>query len=410
MNILHIITQKPNSTGSGIYMSGMIKGFNVLGYKQGVIAGIDKNDSIRCFDENISFYPVIYNTEKLPFNVVGMSDIMPYESTVYRYMNLDMVNRLKEVFKHNLEKAINEINPDLIICHHLYLITAFIRETVKDIPVVGVCHGTCLKQIKSHDLEKKYIKDNISNLDMIFSLHDEQKKEIIDIFNIDENKVFSLGSGYDENIFFNKQINNDTINITFAGKICKLKGVESLIKALDQIDYKKEIINVNIVGDGSNKEEYESIIKLSKRCKININFLGKIKQTDLAKVFRNTHIFILPSFFEGLPLVVIEALASGCNVITTNIPGISEWIGEDINTSGKIKYVNLPDMKGVGLPLESQLPEFEKNLGLAINEMIENILQFNTRNKALNMNDKTWLGLCKRLDKFINTREKVYNV
>ena len=42
--------------------------------------------------------------------------------------------------------------------------------------------------------------------------------------------------------------------------------------------------------------------------------------------------------------------------------------------------------------------------------MIENILQFNTRNKALNMNDKTWLGLCKRLDEFINTREEVYNV
>lgn len=410
MNILHIITQKPNSTGSGIYMSGMIKGFKILGHKQGVIAGIDKNDSRKCFSENISFYPVIYNTDKLPFNVVGMSDVMPYESTVYRHMNLDMVNNLKEVFKHNLEKAINEINPDLIICHHLYLITAFIRETVKDIPVVGVCHGTCLKQIKSHDLEKDYIKNNISNLDMIFSLHDEQKEEIINTFNVDKDKIFSLGSGYDENIFFNKQINNETINITFAGKICKLKGVESLIKALDKIDYKKEIISVNIVGDGSNKEEYESIINLSKKSKININFLGKIEQTDLAEVFRNTHIFILPSFFEGLPLVVIEALASGCNVITTNIPGVSEWIGEDINTSGKIKYINLPDMKDIGLPLEIDLLEFENNLGLAINEMIKNILQFNTRNKVLNMNDKTWLGLCKRLDKFMNSREKIYNV
>lgn len=410
MNILHIITQKPNSTGSGIYMSGMIKGFNTLGYKQGVIAGIDKNDSRKCFSENISFYPVIYNTNKLPFNVVGMSNVMPYESTVYRHMNLDMVNNLKEVFKHNLEKAINEINPDLIICHHLYLITAFIRETVKDIPVVGVCHGTCLKQIKSHDLEKDYIKNNISNLDMIFSLHDEQKEEIINTFNIDKDKVFSLGSGYDENIFFNKQIDNETINITFAGKICKLKGVESLIKALDKIDYKKEIISVNIVGDGSNKEEYECIINLSKKSKININFLGKIKQTDLAEVFRNTHIFVLPSFFEGLPLVVIEALASGCNVITTNIPGVSEWIGEDINTSGKIKYVDLPDMKDIGLPLERDLLEFENNLGLAINEMIENILQFNTRNKVLNMNDKTWLGLCKRLDKFMNSKGKIYSV
>ena len=63
MNILHIITQKPNSTGSGIYMSGMIKGFDKLGYSQGVIAGIDKEDSINCFDDNIKFYPVIYNTK-----------------------------------------------------------------------------------------------------------------------------------------------------------------------------------------------------------------------------------------------------------------------------------------------------------------------------------------------------------
>ena len=97
-------------------------------------------------------------------------------------------------------------------------------------------------------------------------------------------------------------------------------------------------------------------------------------------------------------------------MITTNIPGVSEWIGEDINTSGKIKYVDLPDMKDIGLPLERDLLEFENNLGLAINEMIENILQFNTRNKVLNMNDKTWLVLCKRVDKFINSKGKIYSV
>ncbi|MEG1131555.1 MAG: glycosyltransferase family 4 protein, partial [Romboutsia sp.] len=388
----------------------MINGFDKLGYEQGVIAGIDKSDVKECFNKNIKFYPVVYNTEELPFDVVGMSDIMPYDSTVYKSMDLDMIKKLKMAFKIRIENAISDIKPDLIICHHLYLITAFVRDIIKDIPVVGISHGTCLKQIQSHDLQQSYIKKNIRNLDTIFSLHDEQKKDIVKIFNIDEKKVFSLGSGYDENMFFSQSINNEIINITYAGKICKLKGVESLIKSLENVDYAKKFININIVGDGSDKDEYENILKLSKKSKFNINFLGKIKQEKLADIFRNTHIFILPSFFEGLPLVVIEALASGCNVIMTDIPGVSKWIGEDINTSGKIKYIDLPKMKEISIPIKSELPLFEKNLGSAINETIENILIFNTRNKVLDMKDKTWVGLCNRLNSFVNHLEKYNNM
>lgn len=109
MNILHIITQKPNSTGSGIYMSGMIKGFDKLGYSQGVIAGIDKEDSINCFDDNIKFYPVIYNTKEIPFDTLGMSDIMPYKSTMYKDVDEFMVKKLKNAFKIRIDKALDDI-------------------------------------------------------------------------------------------------------------------------------------------------------------------------------------------------------------------------------------------------------------------------------------------------------------
>lgn len=405
MKILHIITQKPNSTGSGIYMSGMINGFKNIGYKQGVIAGIDVSDSIDCFNKCINFYPVTYNTEEIPFSVVGMSDIMPYNSTLYKNMNSGMVVKLKNAFKKRIDEAIKGIEPDLIICHHLYLITAFVREVIKDIPIVGVCHGTCLKQFQINNLENTYIKKNICELDMIFSLHNEQKKEIIKTFEISRDKVFSLGSGYDENMFFNKYIDNKIINITFAGKICKLKGVESLMKSLDYINYKKDIININILGDGSDKKEFEAIKKLSEESKFDIKFLGKVKQSKLAEVFRNTHIFVLPSFSEGLPLVVIEALASGCTVITTDIAGVSEWIGEYINTSGKIKYIKLPKMKKIAEPFEDELPKFEEDLGASINDMIDNILNFNVRNKILDMTGKTWEGLCIRLENFRNDLE-----
>ncbi len=402
MKILHITTQKPNSTGSGVYMCGMINGFREKGYKQGVVAGVDKDDT-NYFNNDIAYYPVFFNSDKLPFDVVGMSDIMPYNSTVYSEMDLNMVNSLKRAFEKNIKKAVDELKPDLIICHHLYLLTSFVREIIKGIKLVSICHGTCLRQIQSHDLEKKNIISNIRKLDAVFALHDEQRKEIIKIFNIDPSKVFILGSGYDNKVFFKEKRNlsNEKITITYAGKICKSKGLKCLIKCLKDLKYESDFININVVGDGSNKEEYEEIVEVSKDIKFNINFLGKISQIKLSKLFRESHIFVLPSFFEGLPLVVIESLASGCNVVTTDIPGLRGWIGDNINNSQKISYVDLPKMKKIGTPVEKELLKFEDDLSTSLNYMIDNILNKNTRNKMIDMDNKTWSGLCSRLENII---------
>ena len=403
MKILHITTQKPNSTGSGTYMCAVVKGFEKIGYEQTIIAGIDKDDSKVTPVEGVKYSPVLYSTKHLPFDVLGMSDVMPYSSTRYRDIKDRDVEMLKRAFKNNITKGIEEFKPDIIICHHLYLLTAYVRELINDIPVIGICHGTCLMQLLSHDLEREYILSNIQKLDKVFALHEEQKKDIIDVFNMDENKVGVLGSGYDEEIFFNheKKLTSNKINITYAGKIAKLKGVKSLIKALDKLKYDKDILNINIIGDGHEPKEYEEIVSLGKQSEYNINFLGKIKQDSLSKVFRESHLFILPSFFEGLPLVVIEALASGCNVVTTDIKGVKDWIGEGINNSGKIDYIKLPNMKSIGVPYEEEIEDFEDRLALSINNMLKKIIEENSRNKILDMKDKTWSGLCQRLENMI---------
>lgn len=403
MRILHIITQKPNSTGSGVYMCGMINGFEKIGYNQAVIAGLNLGDDINCFSEKIPFYPVIYNTDTVPFPVVGMSDSMPYNSTKYRDLSVEMVKKLKLAFKNNIEKAVDEFKPDLIICHHLYLLTAFVREIIKDIKIVGLCHGTCLRQLKTIDLEKDYIISNISNLDIIFALHDRQKEDIIKMFNIREDKVIVIGSGYNDNIFYDKKykLDNRQINITFAGKICKTKGLDSLIKSISRLNYPKDSIRLNIAGTGSDLKQNEEILNTSKKCSFEIDFLGKLNQNDLCDLFNKSHIFVLPSFYEGLPVVVLEALACGTEVITTDIDGVKHWMGDNINSSGKIEYIKLPKMKRQGIPFKNELNKFEDDLHESLNTRIENILNKYKEKKHVNMDDKTWDGLSLRISKFI---------
>lgn len=409
MRLLHITTQKPNSTGSGIYMCGMINGFEKLGYKQSVIAGIDKDDDIKAIENslgNAKFYPVIYNTDKLDFNVVGMSDSMPYKSTRYRDLDEDMVKKLKLSFLKQIEKAIKEYKIDTIICHHLYLLTAFVREVIKDknIKVVAVCHGTCLRQLKTIPLERDYIKENIKNLDKIFALHEEQRKDIISTFNIEEEKVDVIGSGYNDTIFKNKNYTkeNDCVNLIFAGKICKSKGLLSFINCLDNLNFDFESIKIKFAGTGSDEKSYNEIFERAKKSKYDIEFLGKLNQIDLSEEFNKSDIFVLPSFYEGLPVVILEAMACGTDVVTTDILGVKEWIGDKINKSGKIEYVKLPKMKSVGIPKDEELDEFEARLSKAIDKMINKNLDKKNHKRVIDMSEKTWDGLAKRMENMIN--------
>lgn len=77
MRILNISAQKPDSTGSGVYLAEMVRCELSAGHAAAVVAGVDASDE-PTLPEGAEPYFVRFNTETLPFNVCGMSDVMPY--------------------------------------------------------------------------------------------------------------------------------------------------------------------------------------------------------------------------------------------------------------------------------------------------------------------------------------------
>lgn len=77
MRILNISAQKPDSTGSGVYLAEMVRCELSAGHAAAVVAGVDASDE-PTLPESAEPYFVRFNTEALPFNVCGMSDVMPY--------------------------------------------------------------------------------------------------------------------------------------------------------------------------------------------------------------------------------------------------------------------------------------------------------------------------------------------
>lgn len=381
MKILSITAQKPNSTGSGVYLTELVKEYAAKGYEQAVVAGVYEKDRIELPD-GVEFYPVYFSEEKketfgkgkgekLYFPIAGMSDEMPYKSTRYCDMTPGMTEEFKKVFLKTIERAVKHLQPDVILCHHLYLLTAAVREAFPEYTVYGFCHNTDLRQMKKTDLERDFIKKQIRKLDRIFVPQRAQEEGVKEIYGADPGKITRVGMGYNSKIFrvTGEKKKDGIVRAVFAGKIAEKKGVMSLLRALKYLNHDKERLKVCLAGSTGNQEEYEEILRLAKECAYEVVFPGRLSQPELSKVYNESDIFVLPSFFEGIPLTVIEALACGDRVVMTDLPGIREWLLETA-PGADIRYVALPAMRNTDEPVKEQLPEFEKRLAGALEESI----------------------------------------
>lgn len=402
MRVLSITAQKPDSTGSGVYLTELVKGFNKMNIEQAVIAGVCKDDRIN-LPENVRVFPVYFETKELPFPVVGMSDEMPYRSTRYSDMTDEMTEQFREAFYGKLAEALEKFCPDIVLCHHLYYLTAMVREICRETPVYGISHGSDLRQVKKNAWERDYISKWIPKLTGIWALHEGQKQEICEYYQIEEQKVGVVGTGYNSDVFYAQESGTKRaqteLKLIFAGKLSEKKGVMSLLRALcllpDMMEGKRTISLV-LAGGYGNEEEYGKIRRLAEVCPCQVEFTGRISQNELAKRMSESDVFVLPSFYEGLPLVIVEALACKAKVVCTDLPGIRSWLNANIPGNGVV-FVTPPEMENEDEPLEETLPSFERRLAEAICSA-----EHAESPKTENVGRISWDGLCERLvEKFL---------
>ena len=371
MKILTISAQKPNSTGSGVYLTELVKSFEKKGIENAIVCGIDKKDKAES-STNAKMYPVLFNTERLPYPVTGMSDLMPYESTRYKDMDERMQEQFEKTFMEEIHVAVNEFRPDFILCHHLYFLAALVREEFPDMKIGALSHGSDLRQFQKNPMQRQRIKAGIQKMDVIFALHEEQREMIADIFEMEKKKIITIGTGYNSDIFYHKGYQKEEeVRLIFAGKICEKKGIFCLLHALDKVKSDRKI-SLSIAGGYSDEEEYKKVVTLAKEVKTKVEFLGKLTQTELAEKFNRADIFVLPSFYEGLPLVIVEALACGLKVVATDLPGVRPWVDANIKDN-KITFVTPPVMDNVDdASKESQeifIDELAEKLQEAVGEL-----------------------------------------
>lgn len=229
----------------------------------------------------------------------------------------------------NLNFSLVFLNPSLSF-RSFFRDAFFIKQLVKkNIPFIVFFHGWDLDFEKKVD--KKYIiffLNTFGKAKRIFVLSKDFKEKIIEwgyqgeiaIETTNVDTVLLKDFSIDKKLTYLKKTN--TIKILFLARLIREKGVFETVDAFREIQKKYFNIQLVIAGDGNDLDELKSYVKGDN----NIIVTGRVEGQKKIKIFKDCSIYCFPTFYgEGLPISILEAMAFGMAVITTNMGGLNEF-------------------------------------------------------------------------------------
>jgi len=157
--------------------------------------------------------------------------------------------------------------------------------------------------------------------DKIILTNQDDIKFIVNTFRLNKKreKIYHIYNYIDTALFKPLKIEKKDKHILFIGKSTRQKNLFNLIEAFKDL----ENFTLDIIGIDKNND---IILKKAKSLNINLNLLGKFPNNKLPEVLNQYEIFILPSYYEGNPKVLLEAMSCGIACIGSDVWGIKNII------------------------------------------------------------------------------------
>lgn len=180
--------------------------------------------------------------------------------------------------------------------------------------------------IDSSGLKKRIIEFFLKKTDAIVLLCNNWKEKIDRKFDLKNTFVINNSVPFDiQQVRSNKNYkdsNLKSVKILFLGVLIKTKGIYDII----EIAHNLTSISCKIIICGKGKEEKNLLKKVKEKNLNNIEYLGWASGKNKFSILNNCDIFLLPSYNEGMPMAILEAMAFGLPVISTKIAGIPDMV------------------------------------------------------------------------------------
>jgi glycosyltransferase involved in cell wall biosynthesis len=158
------------------------------------------------------------------------------------------------------------------------------------------------------------------------------------------------------------------VKILAVGRLLPLKGHAVLLEAAARLVSDGAPVQITIVGDGHERARLE---QLAARLGVDrdVRFAGAVGRDVLPDYYAQADIFCLPSFAEGVPVVLMEAMAAGLPVVATRVAGIPELIRDE--QSGLLVSPGRPDLLFAALRRLVESASLRRRIGTAGRARVE---------------------------------------
>lgn len=240
-------------------------------------------------------------------------------------------------------KFINKIRtlkPDIIQLNLSLIWASIIRDfffinisKVNNVHTIVFIHGwrwQFFDKIKKNPLLRKFFMNYLKKADRILVLSKDFKQALVEL-GIDEATIHITSTMVESELYLPKNKTFDKPYIVlYCGHIIKNKGSYELLDAIPTVLEHEMNLSFIFMGDGPELENLKSKTKEMGIEKY-VCFTGYKSGEEKYDIFKSSHIFVLPSYTEGFPTVVLEAMAAGLPIIATPVGGLKDAIKDGKN-------------------------------------------------------------------------------
>lgn len=201
-------------------------------------------------------------------------------------------------------------------------------------PIINHIHGADFDEFYTNSSEKKkrLIKKVYGKCKILVALSEEWKQRLEKIVPKEKIMVIENYSVLHEDALKERCLRQSNHEVLFLGELGRRKGCYDIPSVIE--DVAKDIPDVKFILAGAGSAQNETAIKQlikEKGIEQNVEFPGWVRGNRKDKLLREADVFYLPSYNEGMPMSILDAMGYGLPIVSTNVGGIPKIVHDDEN-------------------------------------------------------------------------------
>ncbi|HEY5549522.1 MAG TPA: glycosyltransferase [Coriobacteriia bacterium] len=236
----------------------------------------------------------------------------------------------ESAYEDALERALRRGMPDVIHAHYGFPdgVAAIRVGRRLGLPVLVTLHGTDVNRQLQRPVVGRILARKLAQADAVVCVSQEMKRVLASVWGPLADKTVTVPNGYNAaEIGFAEE--TDLTHVLFVGSLIPVKNVDVLLRAYAAAG-ERAGLPLLIVGDGPLRDALRSLaaeLGVADR----VTFAGPVPHDQLRPMYAGASALVVPSRSEGMPVVAIEALASGVPVIASRVGDLPRMIREGQN-------------------------------------------------------------------------------